>query len=175
MKELNRERFTDTTNIVIGKDSENGKDYFYADIVYDNDEKRCPDVCDAENIIKDIDKAKVMEKANAIAKQYELPLHYAGMDRKDIVITDDNYDEEWEKLCDAHGWSYGRGNEFIEELPKDFSENNNKENCDDCDYAKVSFEPNIAIDCASAIEHYWTAWQFKNGFMIVYDRDSMYD
>lgn len=121
MKELNKDKFTNTTNIVIGKDSENGKDYFYADIVYDNDKKRYPDACDAENLIEDENKATVMQKAKTIAKQYGLPLHYAGMDRKDIVITDDNYDEEYEKLCDAHGWKYDRANEFIKELPKDFS------------------------------------------------------
>lgn len=122
MKELNKARFTDTTNIVIGKDSENGKDYFYADIVYDIDKKRCPDACDAENLIEDENKATVIQEAKTIAKQYGLPLHYTGMDRKDIVITDDNYDEECEKLCDAHGWKYGKENKFIEELPKDFSD-----------------------------------------------------
>lgn len=121
MKELNKDKFTDTTNIVIGKDSENGKDYFYADIVYDNDKKRCPDAYDAENLIEDENKETVMQEAKTIAKQYELPLHYAGMDRKDIVITDDNYDEECEKLCDAHDWKYDKENKFIEELPKDFS------------------------------------------------------
>lgn len=121
MKELNKAKFTDTTNIVISKDSENGKDYFYADIVYDNDKKRCPDACNAENLIKDENKATVIQKAKTIAKQYGLPLHYTGMDRKDIVITDDNYDEECEKLCDAHGWKYDKENKFIEKLPKNFS------------------------------------------------------
>lgn len=121
MKELNKARFTDTTNIVIGKDSENGKDYFYADIVYDNDKKRCPDACGAKNLIEDENKATVIQEAKTIAKQYGLPLHYTGMDRKDIVITDDNYDEECEKLCDAHGWKYNKENKFIEELPKNFS------------------------------------------------------
>ena len=94
MKELNKDRFTDTTNIVVGKDSENGKDYFYADIVYDNDTKRCPDTCNAENLVKDKNKTTIMTEATEIAKQYGLPLHYAGIDRKDIVITNDNYDEE---------------------------------------------------------------------------------
>lgn len=175
MKELNKNRFTNTTNIVVGKDSENGKDYFYADIIYDNDAKRCPDACDAENLIKDENKATVMQEVTALAKQYALPLHYAGMDRKDIVITDDNYDEEWERLCDAHGWKYSRTNEFVKELSKDFSENTDKKNNDDYDYSKVSFEPNVALGSTSAIEHYWTAYAFKNGFMIVYDRGSMYD
>lgn len=63
----------------------------------------------------------MMQEAKTIAKQYELPLHYAGMEQKDIVITDDNYDEECEKLCDAHDWKYDRANKFIKELPKDFS------------------------------------------------------
>lgn len=166
---------TDTTNITVGKDSKNGKDYFYADIIYDNDKKRCPDICNAENIIKDADKTKVIEKANAIAKQYDLPIHYVGLDRKDIIITDNNYDEEWERLCDAHGWKYSRESKFVDELPEGFSENKDKENCDDYDYSKVSFEPNVAVGCTSAIENYETAWKFKNGFMIVYDRDSMFD
>lgn len=103
MKELNKDKFTDTTNIIIGKDSENGKDYFYADIIYDIDKKRCPDACDAENLIEDENKVTVIQEAKTIAKQYGLPLHYTGMDRKNIVITDD------------------RANEFIKELPKDFS------------------------------------------------------
>ena len=175
MTELNKDRFTDTTNIVIGKDSKNDRNYFYADIIYDNNAKRCPDTCDAENIIKDENKANVIKEATTLAKQYKLPLHYAGMNRKDIVITDDNYDEEWERLCDAHNWTYGRDNKFLEELPKDFSKNTDKKNDDDYDYSKVSFEPNIALGSTSAIEHYQTAYAFKNGFMLVYDRDSMYD
>lgn len=97
------------------------------------------------------------------------------MNRKNIIITDNNYDEEWEKLCDIQEWTYGKNNQFVEQLPKGFSENTNKENADDYDYSKVTFEPNIAIDAASAIETYQMAWEFKNGFMIVSDRDSMYD
>lgn len=96
------------------------------------------------------------------------------MSRKDIIITDDNYDEEFEKICDARGCLYGIANEFFTELPAGF-EKQSKEKEDDEDYCKVKIEPNIATDCSSAIENYELAYEFKNGFIIISERDSLFD
>ena len=96
------------------------------------------------------------------------------MNRKDIVLTDDNYDEWHEKLCDANGWSYSQDSKFVTNLPPGFSKEDAQKETD-YDYCKVTVEPNIAIDSASAIEHYQMAFEFKNGFLIIYERNSMMD
>lgn len=90
------------------------------------------------------------------------------MSRKNIIITDDNFDEEFEKICEEKGYPYGCGVEFVSALPEGFTKS------DDV-WTKSIIEPNIAIDCSSAIENYQIAFQFANGFMIFAERESMYD
>lgn len=90
------------------------------------------------------------------------------VNRENIIITDDNFDEEFERICDEKGYSYGCGVEFVESLPEGFTKSDNI-----C--VKVIIEPNIAIDCSSAIENYKIAFQFANGFMIFTERSSLYD
>lgn len=94
-------------------------------------------------------------------------------DRKSITITDENYDYEFERICDEKGFSYGQSCEFVETLPEGFSKQQNDNGGDE--WVKFSVKPNIAIDCTSEIEEYWIAFEFANGFMIIYERDSMYD
>lgn len=94
-------------------------------------------------------------------------------DRKQIFITDDNYDQEFEKLCDENGFSYGQDNEFVKQLPDGFQKQQNDNGYEE--WCKVAFSPNHAIDCASQIEEYWMAYEFANGFIIIYDRSSLFD
>lgn len=90
------------------------------------------------------------------------------INRENIIITDDNFDEEFEKICNENGYPYGCDVKFVDSLFKGFTKSDNK-------YVKVIIEPNIAIDCSSAIENYQIAFRFANGFMIFTERSSLYD
>lgn len=96
------------------------------------------------------------------------------MNRKNIIITDANYDYEFEKICDDNGYPYCVDCEFVNKLPDGF-EKQPKETESDYDYCKTIINPNVAVDCSSAIENYKMAYEFKNGFMIISERDSLYD
>lgn len=73
-------------------------------------------------------------------------------------ITDDNYDEEFEKLCDLNGYRYDMGVKFVEKLPDGFHEVN-VESAKDSDYVKCVMD-------WSGNEEY-QAYKFANGFMIL--------
>lgn len=90
------------------------------------------------------------------------------MNRENIIITDDNFDEEFEKICDEKGYPYGCNVEFVDSLPVGFTKSENE-------WIKTIIKPNIAIDCNTAIEIYQIAFQFANGFMIFVERSSLYD
>lgn len=95
----------------------------------------------------------------------------------DIYITDDNSDEEREKLCVLLGQPYSAGSfeekntilgdkRFEKEYSKQF----------DCEVliAQV-IRPNFAIDCVAPIIETTIAYEFANGFMVFGYRDSFYD
>lgn len=83
--------------------------------------------------------------------------------RKDIFISDENYDLECEKICDENGWSYGKENDFVKTLSSDF-----QKQIDDFGekWVSVNFYPDQVIDCIAPIEIYGIAYEFANGFMI---------
>lgn len=86
--------------------------------------------------------------------------------RKDIVITDENFDLELEKICEAIGCPYSSYYEFTDTLPDGYH-NQRKDTEYDCDYIKMRILPDFSSDCAQAIEEYYMAYEFKNGFMIL--------
>lgn len=87
-----------------------------------------------------------------------------------VVISDDNYDDEYEKICDMMNIPYGSMHNFVETLSDRFMEQ-------DSDYGNFkewidsSVEPNFAIDCSSPIVNAKIAFEFSNGFMIFYKWD----
>lgn len=78
--------------------------------------------------------------------------------RSIISITDDNYDEEFEKLCDLNNYPYSMGVKFVETLPEGFHEES-VEKAKDSDYVKC-------VIGWSGSEEY-LAYKFANGFMIL--------
>lgn len=50
LKKIDKSRFTDTTNVTLCGDSNNGKSLICVDLVYDSDETRCPTECDVINV-----------------------------------------------------------------------------------------------------------------------------
>lgn len=95
-------------------------------------------------------------------------------ERYNMIITDDNFDVQFEAICDLLGIPYGTEAEFVDELPEGFSYNN-PEDEKDSDYICTKSMLNIAVDCGSAIEEHKLAYAFANGYMILSDRSSMFD
>lgn len=90
-----------------------------------------------------------------------------------MIITDDNFDENMEKLADENGFQYGQFIKFIEDLSNDFIQQINKNGYEE--WISVKTYPNYSIDCASPIIICTFAYEFANGFMVFGERDSMYD
>ena len=90
-----------------------------------------------------------------------------------MIITDDNFDENMEKLADENGFQYNQFIKFLKELPKDFTKQINKSGYEE--WVSVKTYPNHSIDCASPIVVSTVAYEFANGFMVFGERDSMYD
>lgn len=90
------------------------------------------------------------------------------MSRKDITITDENYDEQFEKICEEQGFPYGSENNFVEKLPDDFTKIDKKDDPDDCDYQCTKLNPDHSSDCANALQDIITAWEFANGFITIH-------
>lgn len=99
------------------------------------------------------------------------------MSRKysDLVITDEIFDENMEKLADENDFSYGQFLEFVAELPKElnFSKQDNKNGYEE--WICVRTYPNHAIDCVVPIVESIVGYEFANGFMLFGERDSMWD
>jgi hypothetical protein len=93
--------------------------------------------------------------------------------RKNISITDKNYDFEYEKICEENGYPYCIYSEFVEKLSSKFFKSTDENGCEI--WCEVTFKPNYAIDCSSAIEEYQIAYEFANGFMVFHERSSFYD
>ena len=90
-----------------------------------------------------------------------------------VIITDENEDEECEKIADQNGFKYSQYIGFQEHLTEDFSEQENKNGYAEWIFARTL--PNHAIDCVSQIIEYIFAYEFGNGFMLFGDRDSLFD
>lgn len=90
-----------------------------------------------------------------------------------MIITDDNFDENMEKLADENGFQYNQFIKFLNELPKDFTKQDNKNGYEE--WISVKTYPNHSVDCVSPIVVSTFAFEFANGFMIFGERDSMFD
>lgn len=91
----------------------------------------------------------------------------------DLFITDDNFDENMEKLADENNFSYGQFVAFLEKLPNGFTKQDNKNDYEE--WVSVKTYPNHAIDCVAPIVESIVAYEFANGFMLFGEHDSIYD
>lgn len=92
-------------------------------------------------------------------------------ERKQILITDENFDEQFEKICDQNGWPYGISAEFTDKLPEGFLKQWDTTGQEE--WCRCAILPNQSAGCTSAIEVYSMAYEFANGFMILQERHSM--
>lgn len=91
----------------------------------------------------------------------------------DLVITDEIFDENMEKTAEENGFSHLQFLEFVEELPKGFTRQENENGYEE--WVSVKIYPNHCIDCVSPIVESVVAYEFANGFMLFGERDSMWD
>lgn len=93
----------------------------------------------------------------------------------DLILTDENFDENMEKLADENDFSYGQYLKFVEKLPEElnFSRQDNKNGYEE--WISTRTRPNHAIDCVSPIVESIVAYEFANGFILFGERDSMWD
>lgn len=82
----------------------------------------------------------------------------------DIDLTDDNFDEEYEKLIESFDIR-GTFNSFVKELPSSFvkQENNGVEEWISSSNLKNDFSSSIN----QCIHSCMLAYEFKNGFLII--------
>lgn len=85
------------------------------------------------------------------------------MKYSNTILTDNNFDEELEKLCDKVNISHNEYESFEEKLPKDFivQDNNGID-----EWISYSINPDFSIDCIRAFQKGFLAYEFGNGFMI---------
>lgn len=83
---------------------------------------------------------------------------------RDVLLTDDNFDEELEKLCEFTGLDLGSYNSFVHKLDDDFSlqMNNSKE-----EWIHHKTLSNKGSDFKQAIQKGQLAYEFRNGFIVL--------
>ena len=91
----------------------------------------------------------------------------------DLVITDEIFDESMEKLAEETGFSHIQFLEFVKELSKGFTKQENENGYEE--WVSVKTYPNHCIDCVAATEVSVVAYEFANGFMLFGERGSMWD
>ncbi len=90
-----------------------------------------------------------------------------------VIITDDNSDNEMERLADQNGYTYNRFLEFVDSIGSGFNVQENKHGYEEWVNQKVL--PNHSINCVAPITEAVLAYEFGNGYMLFGDRDSMWD
>ena len=81
------------------------------------------------------------------------------------VITDDNSDDELEKLCGIIGMHWNSYEGFCKELPSGFTHQMNESGFSE--YVNSKTLPNKGSDFKQAFEKGVIAYQFDNGFMLL--------
>lgn len=81
-----------------------------------------------------------------------------------IVLTDDNFDDELEKLCASIKLNLNSSNSFVDKLEEDFElqNNNGKE-----EWIRCETIPNISSDCRQVYQKGQLAYEFANGFIVL--------
>jgi hypothetical protein len=81
-----------------------------------------------------------------------------------VIITDDNFDEELEKLCDVIDMPYGRYETFTEKLDDGFTKQKNEHGFDE--WIKSSIV-NRSAGISEATQTGQLAYEFGNGFVVL--------
>lgn len=87
-----------------------------------------------------------------------------------VIITDENFDEEMERLADQNNYNYSQCIGFAEKLSDDFIVQQNDNGYEEWVCQKVY--PDFSIDCVTPIIEAVVAYEFANGFMLFYDISS---
>lgn len=95
------------------------------------------------------------------------------MKYSNTIITDDNMDEEMERLADQNGYGYNQCLGLYDKLSVGFTVQKNKNGYEEWINQKVL--PNHSIDCIAPIIETAIAYEFGNGFLLFGERDSMWD
>lgn len=82
----------------------------------------------------------------------------------DIEITDDNFDEEYEKLTELFNIR-GMYNSFVKELPSSFIKQENKGVEEWISSSNLNNDFSSSID--QCIHSGMLAYEFKNGFLVI--------
>ena len=85
------------------------------------------------------------------------------MKYSNTILTDDNFDEELEKLCSKININYIEYESFFKKLPKYFTLQNNN-GIDE--WISYSINPDFSSDCKQAYQKGYLAYEFGNDFMV---------
>lgn len=88
----------------------------------------------------------------------------------DLILTDDNFDENMEKLADENGYNYSDYIDFVKELPEGFSKQINENGYEEWILMKVY--PDHSWDCIFPIIQTILAYEFANGFILFANIDA---
>lgn len=100
-----------------------------------------------------------------IVRKVKLVMRYSN-----VIITDENFDEEMERLADQNNYNYSQCIGFAEKLSDDFIVQQNDNGYEEWVCQKVY--PDFSIDCVAPIIEAVVAYEFANGFMLFYDISS---
>lgn len=85
------------------------------------------------------------------------------MKYSNLILTDDNFDEELEKLCKKINISNTQYDSFESKLTKDFYKQNN-EGVEE--WISYGVFPKVCCGCIQAYQKGYLAYEFGNGFII---------
>lgn len=88
------------------------------------------------------------------------------MKYSNLIITDDNFDENMEKLADENGFPYVSYLDFVEKLPENlnFTKQDNENGYEE--WISIKTIPNRSSRYVFYNQEQITAYEFANGFML---------
>lgn len=87
------------------------------------------------------------------------------MKYSNIILTDDNFDEELEKLCDFTKINTDSYSSFVKELPDEFKLQYNDEKEEWIN--NIGSYPSKGSDFKQAYQRGQLAYEFENGFIVL--------
>jgi hypothetical protein len=87
------------------------------------------------------------------------------MKYSEVILTDDNFDTELEKLSEIVGIHFNNYDNFVEKLNNNFKRQTHPLGFEE--WITYSIYPSIGSDCSQAYQKGKLAYQFGNGFIIL--------